>query len=77
MYLEKYIKEHISDVKENQGGDYYIDDEYSIQSQMTDEVLGLLWDEDIDIERHEVNETLDEFEDDLDLIKEMVKQSGV
>ena len=77
MYLEKYIKEHISDVKENQGGDYYIDDEYSIQSQMTDEVLGLLWDEDIDIERHEVNETLDEFEDDLDLIKEMVKQRGV
>ena len=72
--MKKLIEEHITETLESGGGDYYIDEEYSIHSQMTDEIMGCFDDEDIDgNERQIINEMLDEYEDDMDKIEEMVR----
>ena len=63
--VKSLVEEYINWNLDEGGSDFYIDEDYSIQSQMTDHIIGLCDDIDIEIERGTINELLDDFEDEL------------
>ena len=67
------VESCIKMVIENDCSGFYLDEEYSIQSQMTDYIQNLIKVDDTEMEREEVNEWLDEYEEDLDKIVEILE----
>lgn len=70
------IEKHIKEVIDDGGVDFYLDEEYSIQSQMTDDIVNICFDEGVSVEREVINEILDDYEDELDEIKGLINEEN-